>query len=50
MIKGKLENWNDGIMKKWQVQSIIPYFHHFNKNTFPIKITVEPIKLYNDNK
>ena len=45
MIKGKLEKWNIGILEKWQRQptpSTLPSFHHSNKNTLPIKITVEP--------
>ena len=42
MIKGKLEYWNIGKMAGTKHRSIIPPFHHFNKNTLPIKITVEP--------
>ena len=34
-----------GISASLRHRSIIPPFHHFNKNTLPIKITVEPINI-----
>ena len=46
---GRLEDWSIGRLEKWQEQPTIPPFHHFNKNTLPIKITIEPSKYINSN-